>query len=331
MKPKELSPYRRIRERLCTTTPSAIGCLLLGAMLAGCSLGPLAKHATAFSQATGTVITNSENAYRGAIKLHQDVEIAAAEDAYGKESGWSPYQAFKPMITQEQLDARIKALDGLKTYAATLVELTGKPSKADASALDTAASGVGTNLEALSKTVSTDLSTVIPPSTEVSITSAITTTNANIVSTAVLALGEYLRSNRIKNSLPKITQDMDPNVKTLCELLNGDIDILRRQADVDYQHLIEGRDQLIQHPETPLNAIQRRDQVGKLIALANKQKSNDELLAKLQKALHNLYLTHHALAAAAQGNNSEGIKERISELEAAGQDLGSFYQSLPTN
>ena len=41
-------------------------------------------------------------------------------------------------------------------------------------------------------------------------------------------------------------------------------------------------------------------------------------------------MTHHALAAAAQGNNPEALTARLGELVAAGNDLKTFYKSLPT-
>jgi hypothetical protein len=154
---------------------------------------------------------------------------------------------------------------------------------------------------------------------------------ANGVSTAVRALGDYLIARRVKGSLPKVTQDMNPVIKKLCELLNSDITALRRQADVDYQTLIEQEDQFIRHPATPLDPVEHRNEIGKLIKLANQQKANDELLAKLQVALHTLDLTHQALAAAAQGNDPETIKEKLADLEAAGQSLASFYSSLPSS
>jgi hypothetical protein len=288
----------------------------------GCSLSPLAKHAVAFSTASGVVIDSSEDAYRAAIRLRHDEQVVAAVYVYDTNPSWSPYTDFKPLLTPEQLNARIKVLDGLKAYAASLVELTSaKPSKD----LNTAAAAVGTNLKALNQTVATDLSTAIPG------VPVMSTATANGVSTAVLALGDYLIARKVKGSLPKVTQDMNQNVLTLCELLNNDIIVLRRQADVDYQTLATDEDQFIRHEGTALNPIQHRDEVGKLIDIAAQQKANDELLTKLQTALHTLALTHQALAAAAQGNNPESIQQKIADLEAAGQDLGDFYKSLPTS
>jgi hypothetical protein len=291
---------------------------------AGC-LSPYAKHAQAFSAATNTVIDSSEDAYRGANKLRVDEQVAAAVYDYDKNPAWSPYKDFKPLLTPDQLDARIKVLDGLKVYAATLVELTSKPSGPDQIALQNAAQGVGNNLLALNQNIATNFSTAIPNAPVMS------ATQSNVVSTAILGLADYLRAHKVTGSLPKVTQDMNPHVQALCSLMNDDIQVLRRQADVDYQTLATQLDQSIRHEGNANSPYERRQEVGSLIQIANQQKANDELLAKLQNALHTLALTHQALAAAAQGNNPESIQSKIADLSATGRDLGTFYKSLPTD
>ncbi len=312
-------PYRQILR--CATLATAMSC---GLATTGC-LSPLAKHAAAFSQATGIVIDRSEDAYRSAVQLHYDVQVAAAVYKYDKDPQWSPYSDMPPLLTPEQIDARITILNGLKAYAASLAELTGKPSAKDVAALDSASAGVGTNLQGLNQSIATDFSTVLPNAPVMSAGAP------NGVSTAVLALGDYLIARKVKGSLRQVTQQMNPNVTALCELLDSDIKIFRRQADVDYQTLITEQNQSILHEGTVVNPFERRKEIGELIDLAARQKANDALLAKLQMALHTLALTHQALAAAAQGNNPESLKHKIAELEAAGQDLGNFYQSLPTS
>jgi hypothetical protein len=301
----------------------AAGCLSVCSLVLGCSLSPVGKHTAAFSNATSTVIDNSEDAYRAAIKLRHDEQVVAAVYAYDEDPNWSPYKDMKPLLTPEQLAARITVLDGLKAYASSLVELTGKRSDKDTAELDTSAAGIGTNLKALNETAAIDLSGAIPSAP------VMNTPTANGVSTAVVALADYLTARKVKGSLQKVTQEMNQNILTLCELLNSDITILRRQADVDYQALLTDQDQFIRHAGTALNPIQHRDEVGTLIDLAAQQAANDALLAKIQTALHTLATTHQALTAAAQGNDRDSIHQKIAELSAAGQDLGNFYKSLP--
>lgn len=302
-----------VRKNMATAV-LLLGCGLLG----GCSLSPLAKHTVAFSKATDLAVGGSEDAYRRAIALRHEEQVAAAVYAYDKDPHWSPYQDFDPLLTSEQLEARVKVLDGLKTYSDTLVKLTTRkdPSKD----LTSAAEAAGTNLQELNKTVATDLATSIPNMP------AMSDSVAHGVSTAVLALGEYLVNRKTRQSLREVTQQMNPHVETLCTLLSSDIKVLRRQADVDYQALVIDQDQFIRH--STLSAVEHRDEVGKLIVIAEDQKANDELLAKLDKAVKALATAHQALTDAATSKDTETLKQKIADLEAAGQELGSFYSSL---
>lgn len=305
--------------RACSVLLSVASTLAVSLLATGC-LSPLEKHAAAFSAATATVIDGSEGAYNVAMRLRLEEQASASVYAYDKDPAWSPYKDLTPLLTPAQLDARMKVLDGLKAYADTLVDLTSGKLSPD---LENAAEGVGTNLQALNQNAATEFSTALPN------IPVMTSTQGNQVSTALLALSEYLISRKVKSSLPKITQDMNPNIQALCEVLNSDIVILRRQADVDYQTQITQLDQSIRHEGTSVSPYEHRLEIRTLIELADQQKANDDLLVKLQTALHTLALTHQALAAAAQGNNPEAISQKIAELAAAGHDLNVYYKSLP--
>jgi hypothetical protein len=310
---------------LASATPAhlpilASACLILCVLASGCSLTPLAKHAATFSKAANTVIDNSEDAYRAAIKLRHDEQVAAAVYAYDTDPHWNPYKSMAPLLTPDQLQARIQVLNGLKAYATTLVELTGNQHSND---LNTAAAGVGSNLQALSKTASTSLANAIPNMP------VMDNATASEISRAVFALGEYLVHRKLEKALPKVTADMDPHIQALCNLLVRDIDILRRQADVDYQSLIENQDSFIRHANPPLSQTQRRDEVGRLLDMAGQQKANDELLAELKTAIQELAETHLALKYVAQHPDSESFRQKIAELEAAGESLGDFSKSVP--
>ena len=69
----------------------------------------------------------------------------------------------------------------------------------------------------------------------------------------------------------------------------------------------------------------------KLPEIARQQREADKKLTALHEAIIKLALTHHALAAEAQHNNPESLKEKLGELSDAGSNLGKFYSSLPSN
>jgi hypothetical protein len=229
---------------------------------------------------------------------------------------FDPHKEFKPLFTTDQLAARINVLDGLKAYADSLVLLTGKPSKEDSDALDSAASGVGANLQGLG----TQLKTTFPG------VPAISDTGAAVISTAMKALGEYLQNRTIKKSLPAVTGQMNDHVKALCGLLESDIAVMKTQADSDYTSLLMTENQFVLHNK--LDAVEKRNEVEKLMAVVREQKANDRMLDGLNNAVVKLRLTHQALAAAVQGNNPASLKEAIAELSEAGKNLSTFYKSL---
>jgi hypothetical protein len=293
---------------------------MLCVLLTGCALTPMAKHAQAFSLATATVITNSEDAYRASNDLREKEQMEASVYSYNyaadADISFDPHKEFKPLFTPDELAARITVLNGLKSYADSLVQLTGKPSKEDSEALDSAAAGVGTNLQGLSTTLNAKFSGI----------QAMSTTQAALVGTAMKALGEYLQTRVVKKSLPKVTSDMNESVKTLCGLLEADIGVMKTQADADYTSLLMTENQFVL--KNKLDAVEKRNEVEKMIRVAGRQKANERLLDALNDAVVKLSLTHQALAAAAQGNNPGSLEETIAELEAAGQDLSAYYKSL---
>ncbi len=322
MLPRMVARSRVLRTARTLYLPQSFAGAMVCALLAGCSLTPMAKHAAAFSSATNLVIDNSEDAYRAANDLREREQMEAAVYSYDygadHDVQFDPHKEFKPLFTPDQLAARINVLDGLKAYADSLVLLTGKPSKEDSDALDAAASGVGTNLQGLS----TQLNTTFPG------VPAISDTAAAGVSTAMKALGEYLQNRTIKKSLPAVTGQMNDHVKALCGLLESDIAVMKTQSDGDYTSLLLTENQFVLHNK--LDAVEKRNEVEKLMAVVRAQKANDRMLDGLNNAVVKLRLTHQALAAAVQGNNPGSLKQAIAELSEAGKNLSTFYKSLLT-
>lgn len=280
-------------------------------------MSQLAQHTQAFSNAAILVTNGSEDAYVSANNLHYDEQIELAVIDYDKSASWDPANYVKPLLTDDQLEARRQVLDGLKTYAETLSDLTS--TKGDTN-LNAAATGVGNNLQQLSGTVNTSFGT--------GTSSSISTIEKNSLSTALVALGTFLQQRTVEKRLPAVLQANDKTVSDICDSLLADIKILRRQADKDYGALETAQDGYIRHANPPFSAEEKRLEIAKLPAMIRKQQQNDLLLAKLERSLSSLKLTHHALAAAAQGNNPTSLHQYIAELTADGQSLASYYESL---
>jgi hypothetical protein len=284
----------------------------------GCSVSPLAKHTAEFSTATNAVVDSSENAYRGAVRLHDDEQLSAAVQKYDTNQPWDPHN-IKHLIDARGLDARTDILEGLKTYAQTLADVTNV---GHSDSLDASATSVGTSLQQMSAALNPD-ATATP-------TFAITPAQANAVSTALKALGDYLANKKVKSAVPKIIRDMDPQIEVLSNLLDSDITILRRQSGNDYEQLLMQQDTFIRKSGHDLSPIERRAEIRKLGQIILRKEATDDMLHELQVAIKSLAETHHALAAAAQSKDAASLNERIAELKATADRLNHFYDSLPT-
>jgi hypothetical protein len=304
----------RIAIHLLTTA----SLLTLGGFAAGCHITPLAKPAAAFANSAASLVSATEDAYQAAIDLHDQEQISAAVIAVEKGVPWVSID-LKPLITPEGLKNRALILDGLKTYAQAISNLQGD---VDSPALSNAASSTGANLKTLGNTIHTDL-------TGAKSGLLLSSESANIVSTATLALGEYLIASKIKTALPEITTKIDPQVAALCKQLTGDIEILRQQSKKDYDDLWRQQWRFIADHRDKLSPVELRTEIEKLPAIRKDQLSTDAKLGGLAHAIDELALTHHALATAAQGNNPQSFSERIADLASVASNLGNFYHSLP--
>ncbi|ADW67677.1 hypothetical protein AciX9_0606 [Granulicella tundricola MP5ACTX9] len=289
--------------------------------LTGCSVTPLAAHTAAFAKATTVVVNSSEDAYRKANSLYFEEQTSAAVLKYDSSPTWDPH-SIKPLLTDQQLKVRYTLLDGLKEYAKNLDTVENAPK--NMKGLGTASEGLGTNL----MTLSTDANSVLAGGgiSGLSLTQA----QANNVSTAAYALGEFLAYRKVKGRLPQEIVSMDPAIDTLCKVLVTDIAKLEQQADNDYSMLLTQEDVFIRtsHGMTPM---ERRTEIARLPRILQRQKTTHELMDELTKAIQSLALTHHALASAAQGHNPEALKARIADLEAIGSSLATYYSSLPAS
>ncbi len=169
---------------------------------------------------------NSSSAYRAAIDLHDQEETSAGVIKVEEGKAWDPDKS-AAFISPEGLQSRLDVLEALRSYAQSLSDVT---SGLDSPALTAAATSAGSNLKSLSATFASD-----PVGKKTGI--SVGTQTANIVSTAALALGEYLVSKKVKAALPSITRQMDPQVESLCKLLTDDVETLRKQSNVDYEDL----------------------------------------------------------------------------------------------
>ena len=79
-----------------------------------------------------------------------------------------------------------------------------------------------------------------------------------------------------------------------------------------------------------LDPEERRMEIMKLPGIVRKEDLHAKQLTSLKTSIEKLALTHHAIAADAQGNNPESLRAKLNDLASAGSGLGAYYSSLPT-
>ncbi|MGD0628306.1 MAG: hypothetical protein ABR987_03080 [Terracidiphilus sp.] len=286
-------------------------------LASGCTTLRAGKHPDTFATAANLVVENATNAYQGAIDLHDREQVSNGVLKVEADEEWS-YNQMKPLIAPEGLKTRTKILDGLKLYAKSISDAAAS---VDSPALSSAAKSTAGDLKDLGSTIDTDAGgskTGLALSTEM----------ANGAATAMLALGESLAAKKVNAALPAITTQMDPHIATLCDVLTSDIAVLRRQTKKDYDDLARQQWAFITINKAKLSPLELRDEIDKLPSYRKDEQSADDKLGALDDAIKKLKMAHHDLMDAANSKDPEALKDKLTDFETAGDNLGNFYQSL---
>ena len=312
--------------------------LSLSLSATGC-LSPLNQHATALAAATAPVVEQATAAYSSANSIHNlrlDYEAVAAFDSTSPV--YNP-RTIRPLMSDQEIQVRLAVLTAFQAYVQSVVAIA---SGADSPALQAAAKSAGEHLSSLGSTLAPAIDSTFGIASAAASTSSSASTKGaaplnpiapaiqNGIGTAIDALAEFLINRKTKKELPPIVQAMDPRVKVLCELLASDIAILTGQEDRDYNFVIN-QQTLFLRTSTTLDPETRREQIMKLPEIVRQEQASSRLLTQLGGSLVRLELTHHAFAAAAQGNNPESLRQKLDDLEAAASEIGKFHLSLSAN
>lgn len=313
--------------------------LALPLLLSGCA-SSLQPHVTALAAATAPVVDQASAAYRTAQAIHAESVDYDAAAAFDQSQVFIP-SSIQDWPAEKDIQVRLAVLEAFQLYVKDLGTITGST---DSSALDAASKSMGESLMNVANTLAPQVETAPAASSasETTTTSSTfgntsTTTSSSLpplvspgaakaVSAAIDALGQFLVNRTIEKELPQQIEAMDPHVQSLCELLAKDIELIQEQEKIDSNDVIDKQTAFLRAAK--LDPEEARVEFMKLPDMARRQSANDQALTQLRAAIVNLEMTHHALAAAAQGNNPEGLAQRLKDLSAAGESLGKFYSSL---
>jgi hypothetical protein len=307
--------------------------LALSGFLSGCA-SSLHVHATALSAATAPVVNQATEAYRDAESAYELSQDYAAPAAFDLSTPVYNPRTLNVLLTADQIQARLKVLAAFQVYVQDVVAIT---QGTDSPALEAASKSVGGDVAGITNTLEPSIDSVlgITPETESTTLTSSTTSSANPVplvssgvqkglGAAVDMLGQFLVNRTIEKDLPGEVEKMDPVVQQLCQALANDASTLQGEEHRIYDQIINQQTLFLRENKDKMDPGVREEEIMKLPDLARQQAAADDRLNALQAALIKLEMTHHALAAAAQGNNPESLQQKLSDLESAGAGLGKL-------
>jgi len=302
-------------------------------LMSGC-MGGMKKHSDALSAATAPVVDAAEKAYKDANAIHDlRVNYDAAVEFDKTDKVYNP-RNITPLLSEKAIDVRLAMLKSLQLYVKNVAALTnGTESKELDEASSSLAGGIaglgnlflppGSSSETITQTVDGQSQTI----TTTSPTNAISSGAQNGIAVAVNALGQYLGARKVKKELPGIIVKLDPQIEKMCDAMAKDVDALKSEELIDFNFMINQQTLFLRENKT-MDAGERRAMIMKLPEVVRRHQASDEQLDDLKAGLFKLKMTHHALAAEAQGNNPEGLKAKVADLSSAGAGLGKYYSSL---
>ena len=300
-------------------------CVLLSAAVCACRMH-LDDSTLALEAATALVVDQAADAYRSANSLHnlrQDYDAVAEFDASDKV--YNP-RDIQVLLSDKDIAVRLAVLQGLQLYVKSLCAIVSDTNPKE---LGEASVSVGGQLTTLANTLLPSIQKAAGIKSETSSSPSLSTETQNGITTGLDALGKFLIAHKVKSELPSKIAAMDPHVQALATLLESDIDLLKDVGHRDYERIINLQT-LSLRKDTNLASGERREGIMKLPEIVRQQKDADEKLDSLRAAVVLLAKTHQQLVAEAQGKTPESLKQKLEDLAAAANDLGTFYSSLST-
>ncbi|WP_263350747.1 hypothetical protein [Acidicapsa acidisoli] len=332
--------------------PMHRGAVVLAASLclltAGC-LKPVKEHTTALAAATAPVIDQAAAAYQAANAIHEKRADYDEVTGFEKDHSTDKLRVLHPLMSDKDVELRLKVLKAFQLYVKTLVAITnGTQSKE----LDEASKSLGGDLTGLGNTVvptvenalgipATSPTTTVTMSTSetggtttatatTTVTPAmpISTTDQNLIATGANALGQFLTYRAIEKDLPPLIIKLDLQVVPLCKTMIGEVDAMSDAETIDFNYLLGQEKEFVMDPGITLSEVERRNEIAKMQELVREQHVAALQLSGLRGAIIKLAMTHHALAEELAKANPGSLKDKLTELIAAGEGLGRFYSSI---
>lgn len=297
---------------------AVIATILLG-LLSACFTQRVQTVVPAFSQAVSTLASNTRAAFEVVQQKYEETQ------AFTLVVNYQPGQRFDPasvrvLLSEEDLDARMKLLDGLKEYGSQLEVLAGGADKLH----DTDAQ-LGASIQALAGSA--------PVKSMAANAQAGAAANSSIA--AVNALGDWLVEKKLSRNLPDLIARMQQPVAQIRDLFKADIGSMNANGEgrglrfalwQTYTQLIQKHQEYLAANFKDLSAEQRTIEIEKLPALVKARRQGDQTLAQTETSLDQLVKANAELLDAVK--TKRAMRTEIDSLYAESVRIAEYYQSL---
>jgi hypothetical protein len=278
------------------------------------------KNVPAFANAVTLATENTKSAFDAVEQQYEAVQAERIVVNYDKQ-GFNPNMV-KQFLTLEDLEVRLALLDALQRYASTLSDVSGDKQLEE---FDDKTRAFGSGLQAMTGTAA--FKKLVSSST----------TDANIATTAVNALGRWFIERKRQQRLPELIGEMQGPVKTTADLLQADIGSapdefghggrgLRDQLWNGYTEAMMQQVAFIDQNKDRMDAASKAESIEKLPQLVRQRSLADQALKQTESTLSKLVDAHSALFRAVKSKGD--IQAECSALISEGQRIKAFYDSL---
>ena len=288
--------------------------------ITGCISPAVHKNIPAFANAVTLATENTKSAFDAIEQQYESVQTERIIVNYDKQ-GFNPNMV-KQFLSPDDLEVRLALLDSLQRYASTLSDVSGDKQLEQ---FDDKTRAFGSGLQAMTGTAA--FKKLVSSST----------TDANIATTAVNALGRWFIERKRQRRLPELISEMQEPVKTTADLLQADIGSapdefghggrgLRDQLWNGYTEAMMQQVAFIDQNKDRMDAASKAEAIEKLPQLVRQRSLADQALKQTGSTLSKLVDAHSALLRAAKSKGD--IQAECSALISEGQRIKAFYDSL---
>jgi hypothetical protein len=301
--------YQRSNRSLAATLACALALLLLLTQI-GCGNDDYIKPIKQFQDASAVVIASARQTYQQMNQVEENAE--QDRQVFEKEPVDEKRIKARDIITKDEIDVRIRALDQLSRYTSALADLATLKAPAGVTKQFQDVSSAFTALAKDTENLSGTKSTILDNKKFSGIMSAATIA----IGTVVRAIEEHKARHKIEEQI----RDQDGAINALIQLLGDELDAAyqrRKQADSE-EHVF-----LTNNLKTESDPALRLFLSERLKNWRNRQEALAD--ANPQPSINAMQKAHQALVTYV---TSDKGPKNLSDLYAAAQDFFSRVQPL---